>query len=299
MCTTCGCGQGETRIEGEGHLHVHADGTVHRHGPQGPARPGRRLLHFGLGAARTSAPGLSQSRILEIEQGVLAKNDGFARANRARFQEQGILALNLVSSPGSGKTALLVETIRRLREQVPLAVIEGDQQTSFDADRIRETGAPAVQINTGRGCHLDARMVGQAAERIALAEGGLLLIENVGNLVCPASFDLGQHLNLILLSVTEGDDKPAKYPVMFRAADAVLISKTDLLPFLDDFRPDQAEARIRELANPAPVFGVSAKTGSGMDAWFAWLRQEMAAYKERLGRSPKLRSEDWKHHRHP
>ena len=194
---------------------------------------------------------------------------------------------------------LLERTIQSLGEEFRLAVIEGDLETENDAKRIRALGVPAWQITTGSACHLDAHMVHQALHHLDLDEVDLLFIENVGNLVCPASFDLGQHLNLILLSVTEGDDKPAKYPVMFRAADAVLISKTDLLPFLDDFRPDQAEARIRELANPAPVFGVSAKTGSGMDAWLAWLRQEMAAHKERLGRSPELRSEDWKHHRHP
>jgi len=275
MCTTCGCGQGETRIEGEGHLHVHADGTVHRHGPQGPARPGRRLLHFGLGAARTSAPGLSQSRILEIEQGVLAKNDGFARANRARFQEQGILALNLVSSPGSGKTALLVETIRRLRERVPLAVIEGDQQTSFDADRIRETGAPAVQINTGRGCHLDARMVGQAAERIALAEGGLLLIENVGNLVCPSGFDLGEAHKVVILSVTEGEDKPLKYPDMFAAASLMLLNKVDLLPHLR-FDVDRCLGFARRVNPAIEVLHTSAASGAGLDAWLAWIEARRA-----------------------
>ncbi len=275
MCTTCGCGQGETRIEGEGHLHVHADGTVHRHGPQGPLRPGRRLLHFGLGAARTSAPGLSQSRILEIEQGVLAKNDGFARANRARFQEQGILALNLVSSPGSGKTALLVETIRRLRERVPLAVIEGDQQTSFDADRIRETGAPAVQINTGRGCHLDARMVGQAAERIALAEGGLLLIENVGNLVCPSGFDLGEAHKVVILSVTEGEDKPLKYPDMFAAARLMLLNKVDLLPHLR-FDVDRCLGFARRVNPAIEVLHTSAASGAGLDAWLAWIEARRA-----------------------
>lgn len=236
---------------------------------------------------------------LEVLSGLLAENDHQAGHNRDHFDHHGVLAINLMSSPGSGKTILLERTIQSLGEEFRLAVIEGDLETENDAQRIRALGVPAMQITTGSACHLDAHMVHQALHHLDLDEVDLLFIENVGNLVCPASFDLGQHINLILLSVTEGDDKPAKYPVMFRAADAVLISKTDLLPFLDDFRPDQAEARIRELANPAPVFGVSAKTGSGMDAWFAWLRQEMAAYKERLGRSPKLRSEDWKHHRHP
>ena len=277
MCTTCGCGQGETRIEGGEHEHVHADGSVHRHShpPHGPVRPGRRLLHFGLGAARTSAPGLSQTRILEIEQGVLAKNDGFARDNRTRFQEQGILALNLVSSPGSGKTALLVETIRRLQGRLPLAVIEGDQETSFDADRIRATGAPAVQINTGKGCHLDARMVGQAAGRVGLAEGGLLLIENVGNLVCPSGFDLGEAHKVVILSVTEGEDKPLKYPDMFAAATLMLLNKVDLLPHLD-FDVDRCLAFARRVNPAIQVLHTSAVSGEGMEAWIGWIETEQA-----------------------
>ncbi len=279
MCTTCGCGQGETRIEGgpeHDHAHDHDHGHDHRHGHRhGHLVPGRRLLHFGLGPAGASAPGLSQTRMLEIERGVLEKNDGFARANRARFQERGILALNLVSSPGSGKTTLLVETIRRLQGRLPIAVIEGDQQTSFDADRIRETGVPALQINTGRGCHLDARMVGQAADRLGLPEGGLLLVENVGNLVCPSGFDLGEAHKVVILSVTEGEDKPLKYPDMFAAARLMLLNKVDLLPHL---RFDVA--RCLDLArrvNPGlQVLHTSAITGEGLDAWLDWIRAEHA-----------------------
>ena len=290
MCTTCGCGQGETRIEGdlhegdlqqgEEHEHVHADGTVHRHShghDHPPARTVRRL-HFGLGAARTSAPGLSQHRILEIERGVLAKNDGFAQENRQRFREKGILALNLVSSPGSGKTTLLVEMIRRLQGKLPIAVIEGDQQTTFDADRIRATGVPALQINTGKGCHLDARMVGQAAERLELPEGGLLLIENVGNLVCPSGFDLGEAHKVVILSVTEGEDKPLKYPDMFAAASLMLLNKVDLLPHLS-FDVDRCLGYARRVKPGIQVLHTSAASGEGLDRWIGWIEAELAKVK--------------------
>ncbi len=273
MCTTCGCGQGETRIEGgpeHDHAHDHEHGHSHGH-RHGHLAPGRRLLHFGLGPAGASAPGLSQTRMLEIERGVLEKNDGFARANRARFQERGILALNLVSSPGSGKTTLLVETIRRLQGRLPIAVIEGDQQTSFDADRIRETGVPALQINTGRGCHLDARMVGQAADRLGLPEGGLLLVENVGNLVCPSGFDLGEAHKVVILSVTEGEDKPLKYPRMFKAAKYAVINKIDLLPHLS-FDLELANRYARGINRDLKFFKLSAQTGEGMEGWFTFLK---------------------------
>ncbi len=284
MCTTCGCGQGETKIEGDPHQgdeheHVHADGTVHRHShgqdahDHAPSRAVRRL-HFGLGAARTSAPGLSQQRMLEIERGVLAKNDGFAATNRARFQDQGILALNLVSSPGSGKTTLLVETLRKLQGRLPIAVIEGDQQTSFDADRIRATGVPALQINTGKGCHLDARMVGQAADRLDLAEGGLLFIENVGNLVCPSGFDLGEAHKVVILSVTEGEDKPLKYPDMFAAASLMLLNKVDLLPYLT-FDEEKCLGYARRVKPGIQVLRTSATTGEGLDHWIDWIEAEL------------------------
>ena len=288
MCTTCGCGQGETRIEGDAHEHEHVnpDGSVTRHShgdsPHGhdhaPSRPIRRL-HFGLGVARTSAPGLSQERMVEIERGVLAKNDGFARENRARLLAKGVLALNLVSSPGSGKTTLLVETIRRLQGRLPVAVIEGDQQTSFDADRIRETGAPALQINTGKGCHLDARMVGQAAERLGLPEGGLLLIENVGNLVCHSGFDLGEAHKVVILSVTEGEDKPLKYPDMFAAASLMLLNKVDLLPHLK-FDVERCLDFAKRVNPGIQVLRTSAVTGEGLDSWLAWIETERAKQKK-------------------
>jgi hydrogenase nickel incorporation protein HypB len=218
---------------------------------------------------------------VSVLKGLLAKNDDQAGHNRAHFDARGILAVNLMSSPGSGKTALLEATIRALKDELRLAVIEGDLETENDAERIRAQGVPAHQIVTGTACHLDAHLVHDALHHMDLDHVDILFIENVGNLVCPASFDLGQHLNLTLLSVTEGDDKPAKYPVMFRGADAMLITKTDLLAVLDDFDPAKAERHLRELANPAPVIRLSARKGEGMAAWLAWLRDQLAAQRER------------------
>ncbi len=220
---------------------------------------------------------------------LLAANDQTAAHNRAHFNEHGVLALNLMSSPGAGKTALLEATIDALKEELNIAVIEGDLETENDAARIRAKGVPAVQITTGTACHLDAHMVHAALHALPLAGLDILFIENVGNLVCPASFDLGQHRNVTLLSVTEGDDKPAKYPVMFRAADLVLLTKTDLLAVLEDFSPLRAEANLRTLANPAPVMPLSARKGAGMEAWLAWLRQELRAQRERAAARLTLR----------
>jgi hydrogenase nickel incorporation protein HypB len=220
---------------------------------------------------------------------LLAANDQVAAHNRAHFNEHGVLALNLMSSPGAGKTALLEATIEALRNELKIAVIEGDLETENDAARVRAKGVPAVQITTGTACHLDAHMVHAALHELPLAGLDILFIENVGNLVCPASFDLGQHRNITLLSVTEGDDKPAKYPVMFRAADLMLLTKTDLLAVLDDFSPVRAEANLRALANPAPVMHLSARKGAGMDAWLAWLRQEVRAQRQRVAARITLR----------
>jgi hydrogenase nickel incorporation protein HypB len=227
-------------------------------------------MHFGHGPAHAHAPGLSQGEMVRIERDILGKNDGLAAGNRRWFAARGIFALNLVSSPGSGKTTLLCKTIEAIRDRVPVAVIEGDQQTEFDADRIRATGAPALQINTGKGCHLDAAMVGQALPRLPLDANSLLLIENVGNLVCPAAFDLGEAHKVAILSVTEGEDKPLKYPDMFAAADVMLLNKIDLLPYVS-FDADKAvEYALR--VNPAlTVFRVSATTGEGFAHWLAWI----------------------------
>jgi hydrogenase nickel incorporation protein HypB len=211
---------------------------------------------------------------VQIEQDILAKNDAYARANRRQLSERGIFALNLVSSPGSGKTTLLCKTIESLNQQT-VAVIEGDQQTSQDADRIRATGAQAVQINTGKGCHLDAQMVGHAMAQLQLTDEPLLMIENVGNLVCPAAFDLGEAHKVVILSVTEGEDKPIKYPDMFRAASLMLLNKTDLLPYLS-YDVDAAIGYARRVNPGIRVIQLSATSGAGMDEWLAFLQEGVA-----------------------
>jgi hydrogenase nickel incorporation protein HypB len=221
------------------------------------------------------APGTAKNRMVRIEQNILAKNDAYADKNRAQLAERGIFALNLVSSPGSGKTTLLVATIEALKNELATAVIEGDQQTSQDADRIRATGAPAVQINTGKGCHLDAHMVGHAFDKLTLSDNSVLFIENVGNLVCPAAFDLGEAHKVAILSVTEGEDKPIKYPDMFAAADVMILNKIDLLPYLK-FDVDAAIAFARRVNPGIRVIQLSATSGAGMEEWLAFLRQGLA-----------------------
>ncbi|TWI21001.1 hydrogenase nickel incorporation protein HypB [Mesorhizobium tianshanense] len=273
MCTVCGCGEGEVRIEGKAHGHHHHhghEGHDHHH-DHGPHHHHHDHVHdCGSGPAGTHAPGMSQARMVKLEKDILSKNNEYADANRKMFAERGVLALNLVSSPGSGKTTLLCRTIDALRGKLPIAVIEGDQQTSNDADRIRATGSPAIQVNTGKGCHLDANMVGHAADHLDLAEGGLLLVENVGNLVCPAGFDLGEAHKVVVLSVTEGEDKPLKYPDMFAAADLMILNKTDLLPHLD-FDVEACIANARKVNPRIKVLRVSARTGEGMSDWTAWI----------------------------
>lgn len=214
---------------------------------------------------------------VEVLQGLLDANDRVASHNRDHLDDHAVLAINLMSSPGAGKTALLEATIDALGGEYSIAVIEGDLETENDAARIRSKGIPAIQICTGSACHLDAHMVHSALHRLKLDELDIVFIENVGNLVCPASFDLGQHLSVTMLSTPEGDDKPAKYPVMFRAADLVLVSKTDLLDVLQDFDPAQAESCVRQLASEAPVLPVSARTGSGLEAWFDWVGGQLTA----------------------
>jgi hydrogenase nickel incorporation protein HypB len=264
MCVTCGCS---------------ASGAPGGAGPRVDPRTGD--LHFGAGAARVSVPGLSGERTIRLEARVLGENDRVAQANRARFGARGITALNLVSGPGSGKTSLLVATIGHLRRtapSLPVAVIEGDQQTSRDADRIRATGAPALQVNTGKGCHLDAPMVAAAFEGLPWPAGpaGLLFVENVGNLVCPALWDLGEAAKVAILSVTEGDDKPLKYPDLFAASRLAVINKIDLLPHVD-FDVAQCVAHLRRVNPSIEVLLVSARTGQGLEAWVDWLLEFRAA----------------------
>ena len=263
MCTTCGCGTDEVKIDGKahahGHDHDHAHGHDHGH------------HHHDGQPAHSHATGVPADRAVAVERDILAKNDAEANANRRQFTAKGIFALNLVSSPGSGKTTLLVETIKRLAGDIPITVVEGDQQTSNDADRIRATGAKAVQVNTGKGCHLDAHMVGHAIEHLAPAEDSVVMIENVGNLVCPSAFDLGEAHKVVVLSVTEGEDKPLKYPDMFAAADLMLLNKCDLLPHLD-FDADLCEANARRINPSIRIVRISATKGEGIDAWINWIR---------------------------
>ncbi len=218
---------------------------------------------------------MSQTRLIAIEQDILAKNDSFAAVNRQLFAAKGVFVLNLMSSPGSGKTTLLTRTLTDLKGRFPMAVIEGDQQTSFDANRIRATGTPAIQVNTGRGCHLDAQMVTQAVGRLPVETGSVLFIENVGNLVCPAGFDLGEAHKVVVLSVTEGEDKPLKYPAMFAGADLLLVNKIDLLPHLT-FDVARMIAYARQLKPDLRVIEVSATTGQGLEDWYGWIAAGLA-----------------------
>jgi hydrogenase nickel incorporation protein HypB len=296
MCVVCGCSDNSPAHARHVQTHAGEAGVVQ-------VNPGNGDLHFGAGAARVSVPGMSQARAIKLETDILGANNRVAQQNRAHFEAHGVTALNFVSSPGSGKTTLLCATIEALKARDPglhVAVIEGDQQTSFDADRIRATGAPAIQVNTGKGCHLDAPMVAEAFAQLHSHDHAhehhghdhghdhshdhhdhgsrdLLFIENVGNLVCPAVWDLGEAAKVAILSVTEGEDKPLKYPDMFAASQLMILNKTDLLPHV---RFDVA--RCIELArrvNPAiEIIQLSATTGEGMDAWLHWLDHAMGAH---------------------
>jgi hydrogenase nickel incorporation protein HypB len=246
MCDACGCAGG-----GE-HFHI-SDAVI-------PALPSKRV---------------------EVRHDLLADNDRQAAHNRSHFDAAGVLVVNLMSSPGAGKTSLLEATILALWGRMSIAVIEGDLETENDARRIRAVGAQAVQITTGNACHLDANMVHAALHRLDLRPIDVLFIENVGNLVCPACFELGQHRNVVLLSVTEGDDKPQKYPVMFRVADLMAVTKLDLLEAVGDFDPALAKRHLRNLASAAPVLELSARNRAGMDAWIGWLIDERAACRPR------------------
>lgn len=262
MCQVCGC---------ESTAAVLLDGAPLAGDPASPYRPVQgHHLHYGLGPAHAHAPGLSQEKMIRIERDILDKNNQYAHANREWLRQRQVFCINLMSSPGSGKTTLLVNTLQQIHAQVKVAVVEGDQQTSNDAQRIRATGVPAVQINTGKGCHLDAHMVGQSLQQLDLPPSGLLLIENVGNLVCPAGFDLGEQRKVVILSVTEGEDKPLKYPDMFHAADLMLLNKVDLLPYVQ-FDVARCLDMARQVNPTLQIMQVSATRGDGMQDWIDWL----------------------------
>ena len=272
MCTVCGCGNPDNPAADHDHPHDHHHHHDHDHDHgEHHHHHGESTHDYGQGPAHAHAPGLSQSRMVQIEQDILGKNNQYADANRRWFAEHGVLALNLVSSPGSGKTTLLTRSIDDLKSEFEVAVIEGDQQTANDADRIRETGVKALQINTGKGCHLDAHMIGHALESLAPEDNGIVFIENVGNLVCPAAFDLGEAHKVVILSVTEGEDKPLKYPDMFHAADLLLLNKIDLLPYLE-FDVDRCVEYARRINPGIKVLQVSATSGENMEAWYQWIR---------------------------
>jgi hydrogenase nickel incorporation protein HypB len=251
MCATCGCSGGSSSTDehehgADGHGHEHGHG--HQHG--------------------------DEARLVRLEQEVLGKNNLLAERNRGWFEGRGIVALNLVSAPGAGKTTLLERTLRALDGAFPVSVIEGDQETSRDADRIRAAGGRAVQINTGRGCHLDAQMLAGALKQLDPPPRSLVLIENVGNLVCPALFDLGERAKVVIASVTDGDDKPLKYPHMFRASQVLVLNKVDLLPYVP-FDVERCLSYARQVSPRLQVLQTSALRGDGLDAWYTWLRGQM------------------------
>ncbi len=261
MCATCGCGSNEITIDGAD-MHEHAHDHDHEH----PHEHEHHHHHDALPM---------HGRTVSLERDILAKNQLLAERNRGWFVGREVFAVNLMSSPGAGKTAILERTIRDLREEMPISVLEGDQATSVDAERIRATGAAVVQINTGTGCHLDAHMVSHGVAHLGLSRGSMLLIENVGNLVCPALFDLGEHVRVVVASVTEGDDKPLKYPHMFRAAQMLLINKLDLLPHVR-FDVERCIDHARRINPELQVQLLSAETGEGVEPWYDWLRAQRA-----------------------
>ncbi|MBR0962272.1 hydrogenase nickel incorporation protein HypB [Bradyrhizobium japonicum] len=288
MCTVCGCSDGKASIEHahdhdhgghDHHHHHHGHGHGHdRHHHHDHAPGDAGLLDCGANPAGQKIAGMSSDRIIQVERDILGKNDRLAADNRARFRADDVLAFNLVSSPGAGKTSLLVRAVSELKDSFAIGVIEGDQQTSNDAERIRATGVPAIQVNTGKGCHLDAAMVADAYDRLPWLNGGLLFIENVGNLVCPAAFDLGEACKIVVFSTTEGEDKPLKYPDMFAASSLMLINKIDLAPVLD-FDLARTIEYARRVNPNIEVLTVSARTGEGFAAFYAWIRKRAVALK--------------------
>ncbi len=268
MCVTCGCGEGDARLSAV------ADADTHRHHHDHP----HEHEHVRL------EPTPHETEMLQLGERVLTRNDELAEHVRGWLAAQDLTAVNVMSSPGAGKTSLLERTIGDLAGRVTIVVVEGDQETRVDADRITRAGARAVQVNTGAGCHLDASMVQQALVTLAPEHGSLVFVENVGNLVCPALFDVGEHAKAVVISVTEGDDKPIKYPHMFAAADVVVVNKTDLLPYVD-FDLDRFVEQARSLNPGVAVLPLSVRTGENLDTWFDWLdRQRQDVRPDQLAR---------------
>jgi len=276
MCDTCGCSDTGSKAvirrpgeedESNGHNHSHDHGNDHNHHH---SHDHEHDHHHDHGHDHHHDHG---ARKVNIETDILSANRLLAERNRGFFEAAGLFTVNLMSSPGSGKTTFLERTITDLKEKIGFYVIEGDQQTLNDAKRIEATGVPAIQVNTGNGCHLDADMVNQAVKKLDIVKGSVLMIENVGNLVCPSLFDLGEKRRIVVMSVTEGEDKPLKYPTMFQSASLCIINKTDLLPYLD-YDLEKALEYGRMVNSNLEFIKVSAKTGEGMEQWYSWLMKE-------------------------
>lgn len=274
MCDTCGCGQPGQAVtftkpgeQSHSHLHTHSDDHTHEHHHHHNHDHDHDHPH-------THEHNHEHSRIIEVEQDVLSKNNLLAERNRGYFEAKNILALNLVSSPGSGKTTLLERTITDLKKEINFAVIEGDQQTMLDTNRIDAVGCPVIQVNTGNGCHLDAEMINRASKELRVKDNSVLMIENVGNLVCPSLFDLGEASKVVIISVTEGDDKPVKYPTMFSVSDICIINKIDLAPYVD-FDIKKCKEYALQVNKNLLFFELSAKTGDGVNEWYSWLKEQI------------------------
>lgn len=288
MCETCGCsddaqptvtnlqtGQVASLIEGADHAHHHHNHDHHHHDDENAHTHDHTHSHdHELTHDHTPHSHAGGERTIRIEQDILAKNNQFAQRNRGWFAGRGVLALNLMSSPGAGKTTLLERMIRDLGDEIPVQVVEGDQATLNDAERIKETGCPVVQINTGTGCHLEADMLARGVGQLDPPMNSLVLIENVGNLVCPALFDLGEAAKVVITAVTDGEDKPIKYPHMFRASQVMIVNKIDLLPYVQ-FDVERCIQYAREVNPKLKIFQLSATTGDGLDPWYDWVRHQM------------------------
>ncbi len=289
MCGTCGCGEDSVRINKPGEVHEHQHTHSHHHGSDEHSHTHSHShshdhehthdhSHEGSNHAHhhhDHSHDHSHGNEIELEINVLHKNNLLAERNRGYFEAKNILALNLVSSPGSGKTSLLERTIKETGNEIPFYIIEGDQQTMNDANRIEAAGAPVVQVNTGSGCHLDADMINKAVKKLEIKDNSTLIIENVGNLVCPSMFDLGESKRVVIISTTEGEDKPIKYPDMFASSDICIINKTDLLPYLD-FDIEKCKEYALKVNHHLEIFELSVKSGEGMENWYQWLKEQIA-----------------------